>query len=548
MKKTSTKFYRYPVSKASALLLMAGLGLSTAEAKNNFFSLQEATVSKQQKIVVSGFTIDAKTQTAIANVTVLVDGKATARTDVQGKFEIQILPNQYVTFQSVGYQQVQRQFTASSQQISISLSAVEVAISEVVVTALGIKREAKSLGYAVSTISSKQMTDAASSNWVDAMKGKVAGLNITQASSGPLNTARITLRGDQSLDPTKNEALIVVDGVPMVNGRFSSGVTDAYGAGSSGADKDVPVDFGNGLGDINPDDIESISVLKGAAATALYGSRAGNGALIITTKSGKRNAKGMGITVNSNTSFQDILKMPDLQYEYGQGNLNRNAAGELYYSYGLSEDGASTGGTSSAWGPKFDGQLFYQYDPAVEGQGATRTPWVPYKDGVKGFFKTGATYMNSVALDGGNDKYSARGSITHTKNSWIMPNTGFERLVASFNTSAQISDKLKLNLKANYTNKTSDNLPATGYNNQSISYFMIFQNPSIDLDWYRPMWQKGQENIKQIHPFSSYIENPFVIANEMTNSLNSNGFDGMVQGVYTFNPKPLLFKIGRAHV
>ncbi|MFD2905810.1 SusC/RagA family TonB-linked outer membrane protein [Sphingobacterium anhuiense] len=537
MKNKKTKFYRYPVSKATSLLLIAGLGMTTAEANNNFFAKQEILAIKQQGIIVSGRTVDAKTNVPVIGATVLVDGKAVGTTDAQGKFEIKALPNQQITFKSVGYQQVQRSFTSNSQQVVIALESSDVAISEVVVTALGIKREAKSLGYAVSTISSKQMTDAASSNWVDAMKGKVAGLNITQASSGPLNTARITLRGDQSLDPTKNEALIVVDGVPMVNGRFSSGVTDAYGAGSSGADKDVPVDFGNGLGDINPDDIESISVLKGAAATALYGSRAGNGALIITTKSGKRNAKGMGVTVNSNTSFQDILKMPDLQYEYGQGNLNRNAAGELYYSYGLSEDGASTGGTSSAWGPKFDGQLFYQYDPAVEGQGATRTPWVPYKDGVKGFFKTGATYMNSVALDGGNDKYSARGSITHTKNNWIMPNTGFERLVASFNTSAQISDKLKLNLKANYTNKTSDNLPATGYNNQSISYFMIFQNPSIDLDWYRPMWQKGQENIKQIHPFSSYIENPFVIANEMTNSLNSNGFDGMVQGVYTFNPK-----------
>lgn len=537
MKNRRIKFYRYPVSKATSLLLIAGLGMTTAEANNNFFAKQEILAIKQQGITVSGRIVDAKTNVPIVGVTVLVEGKALGTTDAQGKFEIKALPNQQVTFKSVGYQPVKRTFTSNAQQVVIALESSDVAISEVVVTALGIKREAKSLGYAVSTISSKQMTDAASSNWVDAMKGKVAGLNITQASSGPLNTARITLRGDQSLDPTKNEALIVVDGVPMVNGRFSSGVTDAYGAGSSGADKDVPVDFGNGLGDINPDDIESISVLKGAAATALYGSRAGNGALIITTKSGKRNAKGMGVTVNSNTSFQDILKMPDLQYEYGQGNLNRNAAGELYYSYGLSEDGASTGGTSSAWGPKFDGQLFYQYDPAVEGQGATRTPWVPYKDGVKGFFKTGATYMNSVALDGGNDKYSARGSITHTKNNWIMPNTGFERLVASFNTSAQISDKLKLNLKANYTNKTSDNLPATGYNNQSISYFMIFQNPSIDLDWYRPMWQKGQENIKQIHPFSSYIENPFVIANEMTNSLNSNGFDGMVQGVYTFNPK-----------
>src|SRR5690606_22858702 len=176
-------------------------------------------------------------------------------------------------------------------------------------------------------------------------------------------------------------------------------------------------------------------------------------------------------------------------------------------------------------------------DPEVEGQGPSRTPWVPYKDNVKGFFRTGATYMNSVALDGGSDHFNSRASITHTKNEWIMPNTGFERLVASFNSSADLSDKLKLNFKGTYTNKTSDNLPGTGYNNQSIAYFMIFQNPSIDLDWYRPMWLKGQENRQQIHPFSSYIENPFIIANEMTNSLVSNGFDVMLQGLYTINPK-----------
>src|SRR5690606_25124495 len=147
--------------------------------------------------------------------------------------------------------------------------------------------------------------------------------------------------------------------------------------------KDIPIDFGNGLGDINPDDIESVTVLKGAAATALYGSRAGNGALIITTKKGSKRTGGVGITINSNSSINDILRWPDMQYEYGQGNNNRNAAGELYYSYQLSEDGPNTGSTSSAFGPKFDGQDYYQYDPTIEGQSTERLPWRPYKDNVK---------------------------------------------------------------------------------------------------------------------------------------------------------------------
>ncbi|MFD1772024.1 SusC/RagA family TonB-linked outer membrane protein [Sphingobacterium suaedae] len=537
MKKVTSTFYQYSGRTSRAFLLLVGLGFAPGMAHSFSSYGKESVWLNQQKVSVSGSVMDDNTRQPVAGVTITAGGRALATTDHQGRFTIQVDADQEVTFQSVGYQPLARKWSENATNATISLHAADQEITEVVVTALGIKREKKSLGYAVGEISGEQMTDATPSNWVDAMKGKVAGLNITQASSGPLNTARINLRGDQSFTPENNEAFIVVDGVPLVNGRFSSGVTDAYGAGSSGVDKDIPVDFGNGLGDINPDDIESISVLKGAAATALYGSRAGNGALIITTKSGKRKGKGIGVTINSNSSFQDILKWPDFQYDYGQGNLNRNANGDLYYSYGLTEDGTNTGSTSSAWGPKFDGQMYFQYNPELEAVGTERTPWVPYKDGVKGFFRTGSTFMNSVAFDGGTDDFSARASLTHTSNKWIMPNTGFERLVASFNSSANLSDKLKINLKANYTNKSSDNLPGTGYNNQSVAYFMIFQNPSIDLNWYRPMWKKGRENLEQIHPFSSYIENPFVIAHEMTNSLSSNGIDGMLQGVYTFNPK-----------
>ncbi|WEK34552.1 MAG: SusC/RagA family TonB-linked outer membrane protein [Candidatus Pseudobacter hemicellulosilyticus] len=411
-------------------------------------------------------------------------------------------------------------------------------IDEVVVTALGIKRDQKALGFATTTLGGEDVTDAISNNWSDALKGKVAGLNLLQTGSGPLNSTRINLRGDRAMSLDDNDALIIVDGVPMINsrGRGGSGTAEAYGAGVSG-DKDIPIDFGNGLSDINPDDIESITVLKGAAATALYGSRAGNGALIITTKSGKRKGGGIGVTVNSNSSISDVLRWPDWQYEYGQGNNNRNANGDLYYSYNLSADGANTGSTSSAFGPKFNGQEYFQYDPVTETQGATRTPWVPYKNNIKDFWRTGSNFTNSVALDGGNENFSARASITHTKNEWIMPNTGFERLVAAFNSSMKLSEKLKVNAKITYTNKTSDNLPGTGYNNQSIAYFMIFQNPNVDLGWYEPRWKKGQEQIAQIHPFSSYIENPYLIAYEMTNSLNNNNIDGSLQATYTFNDK-----------
>jgi len=505
-------------------------------------------VSQQQEIItVKGMVKDGKDGSPVPGVTISnQDRKALGATNGNGEFNIRVAKGTELSFNMIGYSAQKQVINSNQQNLVITLVAADNELNEVVVTALGIKREEKSLGYSITKVEGKSISDAPSNNWSDALKGKVPGLNLTQGGSGPLNSTRINLRGDRSLKPNGNDALIVIDGVPMASGIVTSGVNDAYGAVSAGGDNDIPIDFGNGVSDLNPDDIESVTVLKGAAAAALYGSRANNGALIITTKSGKARKDGLGLSFNSNTSFNDILRWPDYQYEYGQGVQNRNAAGELYYSYGASEDGPNTGSTSSAWGPKFAGQQFFQYDPTTEAQGTTRTPWVPYKDNsIKNFWRTGYTIQNSLSLDGGNESFTARGSVSHTKNQWIMPNTGFERLVASLNTNLQLSEKLKLNGKFNFANKSSDNLPGTGYNNQSIAYFMILQNPNVSLDWYKPRWMKGQEQLKQLHPFSSFIENPYLIAYEMTNSINSHNIDGNLQGVYSFNEKwDLMFRSG----
>ncbi|WP_159635411.1 SusC/RagA family TonB-linked outer membrane protein [Sphingobacterium composti Ten et al. 2007 non Yoo et al. 2007] len=485
----------------------------------------------QQSIKISGRVLDANSRQPLPNVTITVNGKSTSTTNATGVFTIDIPAGADVRFNLIGYESFSQKFNQSLSNKEILLSEASNDLDEVVVTALGIEREAKGLGYAVTTIKSDELNNAASSNWSDGLKGKVAGLNLTQASSGPVNSTRINLRGDRSLSGN-NEALVVIDGIPMVNGKLSSGVNDAYGIGGS----DVPIDFGNGLSDLNPEDIESVTVLKGAAATALYGSRAGNGALIITTKSGK-NRKGLGISFSSNSSINDVLRWPDYQYEYGQGTNQRNAAGELFYSFGQSEDGPNTGSTSSAFGPKFNGQSYFQYDPATGTQSTERLPWVPYEDNIKGFWQTGSTLMNTLAIEGGTDKYSGRFSLGHTKNKWIMPNTGFERLVAAVNNKFSVTDKLSISSRVSYTNKSSDNLPATGYNNQSIAYFMIFQNPNIDLDIYKPMWQPGKEQIEQIHPFSSFIDNPYIIAYEMTNGLKNHNIEGNVQLNYNFSDK-----------
>ncbi|QWT87953.1 SusC/RagA family TonB-linked outer membrane protein [Chryseobacterium sp. PCH239] len=422
--------------------------------------------------------------------------------------------------------------------VSVNLAAQQKAkkdtikgLDEVVVTALGIKRHDRALGYVAEKVDAKTFEETQNNNWAQSMEGKVAGLKIQTAGAGPLGTSRITLRGEKSIMMDHNYALIVVDGVPLGNSTTGSG-TAAYGAGSGG---DVPIDLGNGLNSINPDDIESVTVLKGASAAALYGSRAANGALMITTKSGKTKNGKLRVTFNSSSSFDSVLKWPDWQYEYGQGTLATNTAGNFYYSYGLSPDGPNTGGTSSAFGPKFAGQYYFQYDPNVMGQSKERQLWRPYENNIKGFWRTGSTYSNSISVESSNEKTSFRSSLTYLNNEWMMPNTGFDRFNFALSFAHQLTQKLKISTKFAYNTTTSDNLPATGYNNQSISYFMIFQNPNVDLEWYKPIWKPGQEQVDQIHPFSSYIDNPYMIAYEMLNGVRKKTITGNITADYQFN-------------
>lgn len=404
-------------------------------------------------------------------------------------------------------------------------------IDEVVVTALGIKREQKALGFSAKKVDEETFEKAQYNNWATAMEGKVAGLKVLTASAGPLETARIKLRGETSMSASDNFALIVIDGIPVDQTLTKGTGSAAYGAGAGG---DLPVDYGNILNAINPEDIESVTVLKGASAAALYGERGANGAIMITTKSGKGKNGKLIVGYNSNSSFESVLKWPDWQYEYGQGTQTRDKSGRYYYSYGASADGVNTGSTSSAFGPRFEGQYYFQYDPEVEGQSPERRLWMPYKDNVKGFFNVGTTFSNSISLEAGWRKFNFRTNLNYTDNDWIVPNTGFERFTAN-NSFGFNFNKLKATAKFIFSNTHSDNLPATGYNNQSLNYFMIFQNPNIDLAWYRPIWKKGKYQEDQIHPFSSFIDNPYMIAYEMTNAINKNNMLGGITLNYQFN-------------
>lgn len=441
--------------------------------------------------------------------------------DVDGNYVLysrkSLTSKDVLVFAYLGYQN--QEVSYSGNILNLVMKENAVALNDVVVTALGIKREEKGLGYATQTVDGNQITGAMPTNWSAGLSGKVAGLSVVSP-GGPIGSTRISLRGDVSLNQNGNNALIVVDGVPMSSPMTNPGT--AYGAGSA---SELSIDYGNGFADINPDDIESVQILKGASATALYGTRAANGVVMVTTKSGSKSQKGIEVTYNTSLSVDDVMRWPDYQYEFGQGlpsNVGKAGteyAGKLYYSYGAAPDGNSgTSGTSSAYGAKFNPEVsFYQYDPVTQGRATEATPWIAYKDNRKDLFQTGYTLTNSIAINGKSDRGNIRASVTHTKNEWILPNTGFQRVVASINAQQQVSRMLKLNLKASYTNRKLDNVPALGYNSNSISYFLIFQNPNVNLDWLRPMWRTGEENLKQLQPYSSFIGNPFVILYESEN-------------------------------
>lgn len=476
-------------------------------------------------IGISGKVMDEQGEPLIG-ASVMVKGMSSkvSITNAKGEFNIQsVEENATLVVSYIGY--VTQEISIKGKKyLSISLKESAEMLDNVVVTALGIKRAEKALGYAVTTVQGEDLTSALSNNWTDALSGKVAGLNLIKSGGGPGGSNRIILRGESSLSGD-TEALIVVDGVVI---NSSSGKTTGIANNAYGGD-DSPIDYGSGLNDINPEDIENVTVLKGAGASALYGSRGANGAIIITTKSGSARKKGLGVTLTSNTLMQRIARWPDYQSEYGQGT-----EGSDYYSYYNTVDGPNKR-SSLSWGPKFDGQLYFQYDPVTNVVGVERTPWVPYKDNRRDFFETAQTYTNSITLDGGNDKTTARFSFTNLANSWIVPNTGYNRNTVALSLTNKVTSKLQISAKVNYTDKYSDNLPALGYNDQSIMKFMMIVAPSTDINWFRQYWSPGQEGVVQNPLFVATTDNPYLIANEMLNKIKRNSVTGNIQANYEFS-------------
>lgn len=492
-----------------------------------FFTCTSLLSTAQDKII-TGVVKNTEDGTPLDKATVVVKGTAIGTTtDDKGNYSIRAAANQVLLVSAIGYA-AREEKIGSRSAINFNLVSSTTELQGVVVTALGIRREEKALGYATTTVKGEDLTGALSGNWTDALSGKVAGLNLIRSNSGPTGSNKIILRGENNLTGD-NEALIVVDGVVINQGsgrRTGIGGESAYGTSSD----NMPADYGSSINDINPEDIESVTVLKGPGAAALYGERGLNGAIIITTKAGGTpKKKGLGITFNSNAFIEQVNRWPDMQFEYGQG-----LDGSDYYSYLASPGRASTSATSSAYGPRFNGQLFYQYDPVTGLQSSQPVPWVAYPNKLRNYFETGHTLINTISISGNTDKTTARFSLSNVTNKWITPNTGYKRNSVALSVNSKISDQLQIAAKVNYTNKYSDNLPGAGYGNQSIMYWFIFWQPNADLDWLKRYWIPGQEGRRIFYPFSSFPENPYAIANEFINRSNRHGVTGNFSATYNF--------------
>jgi TonB-linked SusC/RagA family outer membrane protein len=483
-----------------------------------------------QQARVTGKVSDVNNE-PLPGATVLVKGTSRGTvTDVDGSYTIQAGGGETLVFSFVGFETKEFAVGASS-IINITLSE-GVALNEIVVTALGVERETKALGYSVQAVDGSQFTEARETNVINSLSGRVAGVQITNSSSGIGGSTRVTIRGESSLNINANQPLFVVDGVPI-----SNNIVGSSGRGNQ------ETDYGNAAGEINPDDVASMTVLKGPAAAALYGSRAANGAILITTKSGK-GKKGLGVTVNSNTTFDTILRLPQWQDKYGQGNN-----GQFAFVNGAGSGVAD--GVDESWGPELDkGTLIPQFDSprsvpgfrggdlnAPAGSTITPTPWVSQPNNINDFFQTGVTLSNNFALEGANEKSNIRLSWTNLDQKGTIPNTDLKRNTIAMNGGINVTDKLTVNSAINYQRTESGNRPSISYGTESLMYLWIWYGRQLNTRNLRNYWMPGLEGLQQYNYNYNYHDNPYFNVYENTNGQAKDRIFGNIMATYKFSPK-----------
>ncbi|GGF13145.1 SusC/RagA family TonB-linked outer membrane protein [Hymenobacter cavernae] len=465
-----------------------------------------------QTTTVSGKVTDAK-GTSLPGVTVIVRGtKQGLSTDAEGRYSVAAADTATLVFSSIGYTPQTIRIGGRS-AINVTLSENTQALDEVVVTALNVARERKTLGYSVTEVKGETLTQARETNVANSLVGKVAGLNVNSTSGGPGSSSNVIIRGVSSLNQT-NQPLYVINGVP---------VESQPSVANTGSQYDNSPDLGDAISNINPDDIETISVLKGAAASALYGYRAKAGVILITTKSAKGNN---GIEFNSNYVAEKVFSLTDWQYQYGQGANNLKPTTAV---------GAAQVGNSS-WGARLDGSDVIQFD------GTTR-PYVAQKDNIKNFYRTGGSFTNTLAFNKSFEGGSVRLSGSNLRNQAVVPNSGLNRQTFNLAGTFDPFKHLTIDARANYILEQAKNRPILADGAGNANFNVAFLPTSIDVRNLKPGTQANGNELG-FNTGNVYNTNPYFAAYNFVNNTRRERLIGSVSARYTFDNG--LFLQGRA--
>jgi len=432
-------------------------------------------------------------------------------TDFDGNFSLET--NEAVTLQIsfVGFDtQVVEANPGDTLEIQLTPSN---ALDEVVITALGLKRSEKALGYSVQGIKGSEVAKVKAVNIVSSLSGKVSGVNITNGAAGPAASSNITIRGATSL-MGNNQPLFVLNGMPITNDLYS------FDDGLNGSST---IDFGNAAQLINSDDIENISILKGPAASALYGSRAANGVILVETKTGTYGADEFNVELTTGVQMANPLKLPNYQNTYGSGG-----GGKYSYLNGSTYIGANQNydAYGENWGPEMNGQLIKQFNSNGEA-----VPFTPAPDNVRNFYETAITHSTNIAINTSNDNSFGRFSYTRLDNKGLIPNTNLERntFQNAFGKSL-FNDKLNVQANTTFVRSTSDNIPNSGYDeSSSVMYGWLWLPRQVEINDLRDYWQPGQEGVQQRYAENLWVNNPWFIAYENTNAFQSNRLMSTIQ-------------------
>lgn len=485
------------------------------------------SLAMAQTVTVTGVVTSADDSEPVIGASVLVKGTNTGTiTGIMGDFTIPNVPSSATTLIISYVGMVSQEVTIQPGTLQVVLKSDAKTLDEVVVTAMGISREKKALGYALQEVKSDEITQAGQLNVANSLSGKVAGIQITSQGGQVGASQNIVIRGNSSFGD--NSPLIVVDGVPIQNDN---------GTGSA-------VNLGSGLNDINPEDIASISVLKGGSA-ALYGMRAGNGVILITTKSGKKD-KGIQVSYDGSFTVDQIYNLPKLQNKYGQGyygsEFDWKASGysktmsyqDFAVQHGYSYyDGAGNGVNDNAdesWGPRLDiGLMIPQYNsPVVDGV-RQATPWVSQPDNIKDFFNIGYSQNHVISLAATTEKSSTRVSLGFRDQKGTTPNTDQKRYSAAVNTRMDVNKYLEFNLAANFIRTKSNNLPGTGYDQRNVLQSLLqWHGRQIDMDDLKQNYDQKDEfgNYTHYNWQQAYTVNPYWVLNHNLNKYVRDRFYG----------------------